>query len=232
MRPCGCGNCDIYKVFSGECESSRSDFTIPGIGPQDQFTLTPRHPVSNDQQYVLSCKLSPILGLLVQFFSYLSTADPGEVMAFAPEFYDGSAELKAQLQQSPNAVKTLHQHILENGLWIYDEDLERIKEVAKAVGRPKGVEIIEEMQLLMTKLIVERTIETDEVVEYPSYCRLPRMRQFVFVLDCEFRRVPFSELAFCALYSRASKSIESDGYISFVTLQTANSKGLRIRPPA
>ena len=232
MPPCGCGSCNIYEVFNGECESSRLDFTIPGIAPKDRFTLTPFQSVSTNQQHVFLYKLSTVLDLLEQFFSYLSTADPGEVMAFSPEFYGGSAELKAQLQQSSDVAVTLRQHILENGLWIYDEDLERMKEVAKAVGRPDGVESIKKMQLLVAKVVDERTIQTSEVVMYPSYCRLPRMFQFVFILDDEFRRVPFSESVFYALYDRVSKSIKSDGYISFITLQTAISKGLRIRPPA
>ena len=226
---CGCGQCDVYKVFNRECERP-SGITIPGIASQDHFALTPSHPISIDQLHILQHTLSSLLHLLDEYASCLRKADPDELIVLASAFYDG--ELKARFRQSDDPVTQLYRYIREKNLWVSDEDLEKMKDVAEEVKCCEGILVVEKMQSLFGEVIKERTVPICEAVTYPSYYYLPRKRQFVFILDDDFRQLPFSESVFFALYYRVRTTLNSDGYIAFVTLQTALAKGLKIRSPS
>ena len=216
-------------MFNLECERP-SNFTIPGVASRDRFTLTPSHPISIDQQHILKHRFGSLLCLLEEYFSCLRMADPDEVILQASAFFDG--ELKARFRPPTDPVAQLHQYIQEENLWINDEDLQRLKELAEAIDSCVGMQIVEKMQSLFSDIISERTIRTCEVMTYPSYCHLPHKPQFVFILDDEFRKLPFSESVFYALYYRVRMTLNSDGYITFITLKTALEKGLNIMAPS
>lgn len=224
---CGCLRCDICKVFDRGCGTPNWNCTLPGIAPRSPCMLTSSQP---DQQHKLKVNLSTLLHLHEQYFSCLRDARPAELMLYTPDFYGGSTDLKARLEKSPDVVMEFRQYIIENCLWIHDVDLNTMKLVAKAVKIPEGELIVEKMESLLVELIKERTVYLREVVQYPSYCRLRRMPQYVFILDDEFSKLQFSESLFYALYHRVRASINSDGckYIAFVTLQTATEKGLKV----
>ena len=232
---CDCGKCDIHTVCNQGCKKPHLNHTIPAIAPQACCTLLPCQMVSVRPQYVLRYSLGKLLCQIREVFSCLYKADPSDLTGYAPDYYDGSAELKENLKKASDKVAFFQGYVFEQGLWISDEDLVRLKDVALALDIFDAAKLIDCARLLFDNIIDERTIQTRDTMTFPSYCRCVSMPKFVFLIDEEFRCVRFSESIFSALYHRVrmniTKTRELEGCVLFVTLQTAIQKGLSVKPP-